>query len=164
MYRCPAGQDLSYHGQRKDRDGRLYRHYQTRACEGCARRAQCTSAKAGRSLARYAGDELKEAMHWVLQQPRARAKYRERRTLGERVYAELSERQGLRRFHRRGAEGVRLEFALHCIAFDLKVALRHPAAACLRVRVFVVVGYHHLAARWVAVGVGSAAHTYWGAR
>ena len=161
VYRCPAGQELSFHGQRTDRDGRRYRHYQTRACAACALQAQCTSAKRGRSLARYPGDEYKEAMRWVLEQPRAREKYRQRRTLGERVYAELSERQGLRRFHRRGIEGVRLEFALHCIAFDLKLAVRRGAAPLLLVRLLLVWVYHPIDHTSELVGVGQAAHTDW---
>jgi hypothetical protein len=37
----------------------------------------------------------------------------------ERVLAEMRERQGLKRFHRRGLLGVRAEFALHSRAFNL---------------------------------------------
>lgn len=44
----------------------------------------------------------------------------------EPCFAELRERQGLRRFHRRGLPGVRVEFALHCIAFNLKKTARGP--------------------------------------
>ncbi len=63
----------------------------------------------------------------VMAQPGARSRYRARGAIVERVFAELRERQGLKRFHRRGLFAVRAEFALHCIAFNLK-----QAAACLR--------------------------------
>ena len=58
----------------------------------------------------------------VMTQPRARARYRARGAIVERIFAEIRERQGLKRFHRRGLFAVRAEFALHCIAFNLKQA------------------------------------------
>jgi transposase len=162
-YRCPAGQELRRVGQRRDRAGRGYWHYEARAvaCGSCALRAQCTTAKQARSLKRYAADEYKEAMRAVFEQPRARQKYGQRRTLGERVYAEFTERQGLRRFHRRGLAGVSVEWALHCIAFDLKVALRHPAASFLVARCVLVARFRRLGRVWARVGVAGAAYTEW---
>jgi hypothetical protein len=62
------------------------------------------------------------AMAQVLSQPAARAKYH-RQALVEPCFAELRERQGLKRFHRRGLAAGRVEFALHCIAFNLKKAV-----------------------------------------
>jgi hypothetical protein len=49
------------------------------------------------------------AMAQVLSQPAARAKYH-RQALVEPCFAELRERQGLKRFHRRGLAAVRVEF------------------------------------------------------
>jgi len=66
-------------------------------------------------------------------QPKARAKYRLRGAIVERIFAEIRERQGLKRFHRRGLLAVRAEFALHCIAFNFK-----QAAACLKL---VILGF-----------------------
>jgi Transposase DDE domain len=62
----------------------------------------------------------------ALSQPAARAKYQRRQAIVEPCFAELRERQGLKRFHRRGLAAVRVEFALHCIAFNLKKAVRGP--------------------------------------
>ena len=124
-YQCPAEQWLTYSAQGTDGQGRPYRRYRTRACGTCALRAQCTPSRDGRSLKRYAGEEYKEAMMLVLQNPRARQAYRRRMAIAEPVHAELRERLGLRRFHRRGLIGVRAEFALYCIAFNLKKALSH---------------------------------------
>jgi transposase len=165
-YECPAGQAVRFAGQRRDRDGREYPHYAAPAavCTSCAMRARCTTGKQGRTLSRYPADEYKEAMRTVFEQPRARQKYGQRRPLGERVYAELTERQGLRRFHRRGLAGVSVEFALHCIAFDLKVALRHPAAFFLMARCVLVVLYRRVAGVPKCVGVVRAVYTDWGIR
>ena len=62
-------------------------------------------------------------MAQVMAQPGARRAYGRRRAMVEPVFAELRQRQGLTRFLRRGLAGVRLEFALHCLAYNLKRAL-----------------------------------------
>ena len=126
-YRCPAGAWLEPIGQ-GTRRGRSYRRYGTAACAECPRRTQCTTAGPGRTVERYAGEEYKEAMTRVLRQPSARTQYRRRAPIAERPFAELRGRQGLLRFHRRGVAGAAVEFALHCIAFDLKWALQQEAS------------------------------------
>ncbi|MGH7933953.1 MAG: transposase [Candidatus Binataceae bacterium] len=90
----------------------------------CQLRDQCTASRQGRMLRWYEGEELKEMMAAVLSHPAARAKYRRRQAIVEPCFAELRERQGLKRFHRRGLPMVRAEFALHRIAFNLKKAGR----------------------------------------
>jgi transposase len=124
-YQCPAGAYLEPGSKfQHDGAGRAYRQYRTSACQGCALRAQCTHAQSGRRLKRFEGDELKEAMAQVLEHPAARACYGRRAALVEPVFAELKERQGLRRFHRRGTSKVAMEFALHCTAYNLKRLVR----------------------------------------
>lgn len=122
-YECPAGQWLSCVGKSRDGGGRDYRTYRTSACSQCALRAHCTKSKRGRSIKRYTGDEFKEAMGQVLEQPGARKLYRRRMAIAEPVHAEMRERFGLRRFQRRGLLGSRVEFALCCVAINLKKAL-----------------------------------------
>jgi hypothetical protein len=128
VYHCPAGQILRCVGHGKDVMGRAYRRYGTDACVQCPVRQQCTTSRHGRSVKRYAGEEYKEAMALVLQQPRARAVYAQRMAIAEPVFAECRERFGLRRFHRRGLRAVRAEFAMYCIAFNIKKVLAHRAA------------------------------------
>ncbi len=124
-YQCPAGAYLEPCSKfQHDGAGRAYRQYRTGACQPCPLRAQCTRAQAGRRLKRFEGDELKEAMAQVLEHPAARASYGRRAALVEPVFAELKERQGLRRFHRRGRSKVAMEFALHCTAYNLKRLVR----------------------------------------
>lgn len=127
VFQCPAGRELSYSDYARDQDGRRYRRYRGRQCADCALRSCCTTAATGRSVRRYEGDELKETMEVVMSQRQARKAYRRRAELAERPFAEHRERQGLRRFHRRGLRGVRLEFALHCAAFNLKLVVRGSA-------------------------------------
>jgi len=73
----------------------------------------------------------------LLKHPAARAKYRRRKTIVEPCFAELKERQGLQRFRRRGMRAVRAEFALHCIAFNLKKAVSNSAVAIIHIFILV---------------------------
>ena len=98
--------------------------YMTSACGTCARRAQCTRAKA-RTIQRCVGQELKEALRQVMAQPKARRVFAQRKAMVEPVFSILRERQGLHRFRRRGLSGVRLEFRLHLIAYNLGRALAY---------------------------------------
>jgi transposase len=123
VYCCPGGRELIYERRKVDAFGRRYRLYRGTRCGDCALRERCTESRYGRPLKRYEGEELKEAMAQVLRQPAARATYLRRGAIVEPCFAELRERQGLRRFHRRGLKSVRVEFALHCIAFNLKKAV-----------------------------------------
>jgi len=143
-YLCPAQELLRYADRGRDGRGRSYRRYRSASCGHCALRAQCTTGKHGRSIKRYPGDEFKEAMALVLTQPRARAVYAQRMPIAETVHAELRERFGLRRFHRRGLSAVRAEFGLYCIAFNLKKALREAVV------LVVVLSRHHEASIWAA--------------
>ena len=122
-YRCPAGQWLTQVRQGRERAGYAYRMYATAACAECALRAQCTTSKQGRTVKRYDGELIKELMAEVLRQPRARERYRQRAELAERPHAEFRFRQGLTRFRRRGVAGAGVEYALHCLAFNLHWAV-----------------------------------------
>jgi hypothetical protein len=124
-YICPAGHRLPLlkHGFQASL-GQTYVEYQGRDCPDCPSRERCTRSKAGRSVKRYQGEELKDAARDVLRHPLARRRYRQRMAMVEPVFAALRERQGLRRFHRRGLAAVRTEFALHCIAYNLGRVLR----------------------------------------
>jgi DDE family transposase/transposase-like protein DUF772 len=157
-YRCPADQWLRFSGQAKDGMGRAYRRYRTDACGHCPLRARCTTSAAGRSVKRYAGDEYKEAMALVLEQERARLVYRRRMVIGEPVHAELRERLGLRRFHRCGLAGVRAEFALYCIALNIKKALSQRAVVLIVVACEPSAASGHRVELMWAVGVISVFH------
>ncbi len=116
VYRCPANQLLVPIDHATGR-GISYQRYATTACGACPLKARCTKG-ARRTVKRYAGDELKDAMRQVLLQPAARAVYRRRQAIVEPAFAEMRERQGLRRFHRRGLP----------VALDLRVFSPLPGA------------------------------------
>jgi transposase len=124
QYICPAGQVLVRLGAGRDREGREFGQYRGPGCAGCPSRPKCTDSPKGRTVKRYEGEELREAAVERLKTPEGRALYKLRSVLAERPLAELKERQGLRRFHRHGQRGARVEFALHCIAFNFRRVLR----------------------------------------
>ena len=136
---CPSGRTLVLLDQNTDRHGHKIRRYRGAQCGDCPVRTKCTDAKLGRQLTRYPDDDIKAGQIEVMKQPMARKTYKRRSAIVEPVFAELRERQGLKRFHRRGRRMVAAEFALHCIAFNLKRAGRLEAAAAV---VFVVVRLH----------------------
>jgi transposase len=123
LYHCPGHKTLVRDFRTSVR-GVSYVRYRGRECGGCALRAHCTNSKGGRSLKRYAGEEYKEAMAEVLRQPGALRQWRRRAGMIEPLFAELRERQRLNRFHRRGLAKVRVEFALQCMAFNLRKTIR----------------------------------------
>ena len=119
-YRCPAHALLRPCGRyRGTETNSPYILYATDACAGCGQRGACTQAKAGRKLKRYPIDDAKDALRDKLRHPEARARYRRRQAMVEPVFGHLRHRQGLQRFHRGGLAGVRLEFALHALAYNL---------------------------------------------
>lgn len=117
-YVCPNSRRLKYLRGGSEK-GLAYRLYRCRECAECSLRERCTSSKYGRSIKRYEKDELKEAMTEVMNQPAACAAYMKRQAMVEPVYSSLRYRQGLNRFRRFGAKKVRLEFSLHCIAYNV---------------------------------------------
>jgi len=130
LYHCPAGRTLVRARPARDQRGRKYVVYEGRECSSCPLLAQCTKSTR-RRINRYEGEEYKEAMAQVLQQPAALKQWRRRAGIIEPLFAELRERQRLTRFHRRGIEKVRVEFALHCAAFNLRLAVGGRAFAVI---------------------------------
>jgi hypothetical protein len=102
---------------------RPFRRYGGAPCADCPARERCTKAKHGRTIKRYDGDEAKEALAHVMENPLARSEYRKRIGMVEPVFSSLREGQGLGRFRRRGLPKVRFEFALHAAAHNLGRAL-----------------------------------------
>jgi transposase len=120
VYHCPGQRTLVRGSRGRDGRGRPYVGYRSADCSGCALRDQCTNSKTSRTLKRYAGEEIKDAMAVVLRQPAALRQLRRRGVIIEPLFADLRERQRLTRFHRRGLKKVKVEFALHCAAYNLR--------------------------------------------
>ena len=123
VYRGPCGQVLRRCGTGKSR-GLACLIYECRNWRECGFHGQCTKGKGARRIQRFAGDELKEAMAKVFEQPRARAEYRRRKAEVEPVFSEFRGGQNFNRFRRSGLAGAKLDFSRHGQADNLKRALR----------------------------------------
>lgn len=120
--RCPAGLLMTGgHTTLTDRHGNEFRSFRGAECQSCPLRQKCTKAR-HRHLKVFKDDELKVAMTEVMRQPQAQKAYRRRATIVEPVFARLRA-NGLTRFKRRGTSAVRVEFALHCVAHNLRLLL-----------------------------------------
>jgi transposase len=122
-YLCPNGQWLvpldRYRGDAKQE---AYIRYATPACKDCPVKSHCTRGQR-RTIKRYASDELKDALRTVMQQPQVQALYAKRQAMVEPVFSVLRLKQGLNRFRRHGLAGVKCEFALHILAYNLSRAV-----------------------------------------
>ncbi len=124
-YLCPRGNLLAL---ARVHDGKEpYRRYQCNECDGCPLRAKCTKSASGRTIKRFPDDDVKEAMREVLKHPLARRDYGRRKAMVEPVFSVLRDRQGLTRFRRKGLRAVRMEFSVHCVAYNIRTALRIAA-------------------------------------
>jgi len=119
-YRCPAGELLTVVSRYRGNDKTPgYIQYGTSACMTCTLKSCCTRSATGRKIKRYAGDARKEALRQVMGQPGAKRQYSKRQSWVEPVFSVLRGCQGLNRFRRRGLAGVKTEFALHILAYNL---------------------------------------------
>jgi len=125
-YRCPNGQQLRpikrYNGS-----GQWPAHvrYGTSACRTCAVLTQCTRSQKGRTIKRYAIDATKEALLAQMSSFDVQRRYQQRQGMVEPVFGELRHHQGLNRFRRKGIKAVRVEFALHAMAHNLRRVVAH---------------------------------------
>lgn len=124
-YVCPAGQELTYRGssrQRRSGTGRVeLRQYRADAatCRQCARRAECTQAKGGRSLSRSEHEAEIEELRERMKGEQARQLYRLRKQAVERLNADVKQHRGLRRLSGRGLHRARTQLGLVVLAHNL---------------------------------------------
>lgn len=119
-YRCPQGETLTVISRYKGSDKYpAYTLYGTSACANCPLREKCTKNKSGRQVKRYASDDDKDALRKKMADPEVRKRYGQRKAMVEPVFSHLRGRQGLNRFRRSGLQSVRVEFALHAMAYNL---------------------------------------------
>lgn len=119
-YICPQGQRLIPLRQGKaSATAPAYTTYIAKNCQSCPVKESCTSSKYGRQLKRFVGDELKDAMQQVMDQPEAKKRFRQRKAMVEPVFSHLRMRQGFNRFRRKGLVAVKVEFALQAMAYNI---------------------------------------------
>lgn len=130
VYLCPGGHEM-VPVNRTRRRKRPMVVYGKAPCAECGFRKLCTENKKGREIIHYEGDEEKQRLRQLMGSHQGKKRYRPRAGMVEPVYSVLKDRQGLRRFRRRGLAKVCLEWALHALAYNLGryLVLTAPGAA-----------------------------------
>ena len=115
VYRCPAGEKLTYRFTREEA-GKTVHRYWTTACPRCPLKAQCTPG-AQRRITRWEHEHLLEAVQQRLDaNPQA---MRMRRETAEHPFGTLKMRMGATHFLMKRLPKVATEMALHVLAYNL---------------------------------------------
>jgi len=115
VYRCPAGEKLTYRYTNEE-DGKMLRRYWTTACPHCPLKSQCTTGSE-RRITRWEHERVLEAVQQRLDKnPQA---MRLRRETAEHPFATLKMRMGATHFLMKRLPKVATEMALHVLAYNL---------------------------------------------
>jgi hypothetical protein len=115
VYRCPAGEKLTYRYTNEE-DGKMLRRYWTTACPRCPLKPRCTTG-GERRISRWEHEYVLEAVQQRLDaNPQA---MRQRRETAEHPFATLKMRMGATHFLMKRLPKVATEMALHVLAYNL---------------------------------------------
>ncbi len=115
VYRCPAGERLTYRYTNEE-DGKVLRRYWTTACSKCALKPRCTTGPQ-RRIARWEHEHLLEAVQQRLDaNPKA---MRQRRETVEHPFGTMKARMGATHFLTKTLPKVAAEMALSVLAYNL---------------------------------------------
>jgi transposase len=115
VYRCPAGERLTYRYTNEE-DGKVLRRYWTTACPECPLKSQCTKAPE-RRITRWEHEHVLEAVQQRLDaNPKA---MRQRRETVEHPFGTMKARMGATHFLTKTLPKVAAEMALCVLAYNL---------------------------------------------
>jgi transposase len=115
VYRCPAGERLSYRYTNEEA-GKMLRRYWTTACSGCSLKSLCTTGPE-RRITRWEHEHLLEAVQERLDaNPHA---MRQRRETVEHPFGTMKARMGATHFLTKTLPKVAAEMALSVLAYNL---------------------------------------------
>ena len=116
VYRCPAGERLTYRFTTEEA-GKTLRRYWTTACQTCALKARCTPGKE-RRISRWEHEAVLETVQDRLD--RNPDKMRVRRQTVEHPFGTIKAWMGATHFQMRRLTKVASEMALHVLAYNMK--------------------------------------------
>jgi hypothetical protein len=115
VYRCPAGERLTYRYTNEE-DGKVLRRYWTTACRECPLKSQCTKGPE-RRITRWEHEHVLEAVQQRLDaNPEA---MRQRRETVEHPFGTIKARMGATHFLMKTLPKVASEMALSVLAYNL---------------------------------------------
>jgi hypothetical protein len=116
IYRCPAGEELTYRYTTEE-DGLKLRRYWTTACQGCDIKSRCTTGRE-RRITRWEHEDLIEEAD--ARRRSTLAPMMVRRSTVEHPFGTIKAWMGPSHFLTRRLCGVRTEFALNALAYNIK--------------------------------------------
>lgn len=117
---CPAEQKLFFCYHQKMNNNQKLRIYRCSASSDCPMRTRCTKNSQGRTISLSPYDKELKRMREKLNREPGKQIYKKRQAIVEPVFATLKRAMGFTRFLLRGLEKVRGEFALLCIAHNMR--------------------------------------------
>ena len=133
VYICPAGERLAYSFTTEDK-GLVLHRYATKACQNCAIKNACTTAKQ-RLISRWEHEHVLEAVRCRLDEHPE--KMRQRRETVEHPFGTIKARMGATHFLMKTLPKVATEMALHVLAYNLTRTMNimgiQPLMAAIRV-------------------------------
>jgi hypothetical protein len=116
IYRCPAGERLTYRFTVEEH-GKMLRRYWTTACRACALKAQCTT-RPERRIPRWEHEAVLEKVQHRLDQDPNRMTLR--RQTAEHPFGTIKAWMGATHFLMRRRHKVATEMALNVLAYNMK--------------------------------------------
>lgn len=125
FYVCPMGQRMEFVGKgtRESTNGYVSQvsYYGAKRCEGCPMRGQCHKAKGNRRIeVNHRLNELKAKARERLTSETGKYHRSKRPIEVEAVFGQMKSNNRFNRFSMRGLDKVDMEFALMCIAHNLR--------------------------------------------
>lgn len=131
VYTCPRGELLTLDGHSKKSCDASYERAVYRChTHGCPERDACTSDRKGRTVKRTPFDDDLERQRALLTQPAMRNLYELRKEIVEHLFGCVKGNDRFRRFTVRGMAKTFAQWALACLAFNLR-KLHHAWAGGL---------------------------------
>ena len=119
-YRCPAKERLDFRFETQQGD-KKFRYYWTKACPGCALKAQCTTDPRFHRIKRWEHEAVLERIEQRVNANTVILKLRKQ--LVEHPFGTIKFWNDQRHFLMKGLEKVKAEFSLSTLAYDIKRAL-----------------------------------------
>ncbi len=126
--RCPQGHYLILHQHRAEEQLKVYLIEDPQHCAQCPLRAQCTSAKQGRSLKRHVQAEVIAAAQLEAHSPAGRFSRQRRQQVMEGSFADAANNHGIKRARWRGLSRQRIQSWLIATVQNLRILLRQATS------------------------------------
>ncbi len=120
VYLCPNGEQLTYRYTNEEA-GKMLRRYWTAACQACALKSKCTTARE-RRISRWEHEAVLERVQARLD--RNPDKMRVRRQTVEHPFGTIKLWMGATHFQMKTLEHVGTEMALHVLAYNMKRVMK----------------------------------------